>query len=85
MRLVGPAGGAIPVRALLVNCAAQTTYSEGWSSHRRVSAVWLCSRDEPFPGGCVGVNVDRLIADTERCLTELERIGTGGSSASTAG
>jgi hypothetical protein len=68
---LGPAGGAIPVRALLVNCPAQTTCSEGWSSHRRVCAVWLCSRDEPFQGGCVGVNVDRLIAGTERCPTEL--------------
>ena len=25
----------------------------------------------------MGVDADRLIADTERCLTELERIGDG--------
>jgi hypothetical protein len=32
----------------------------------------------------MGVDVDRLIADTERCLTELERVGdAGGSSGST--
>jgi predicted metal-dependent hydrolase len=30
---------------------------------------------EPFRGGCMGVDVDRLIADTERCLAELERAG----------
>lgn len=30
---------------------------------------------EPFRGGCMGVDVDRLIADTDRCLAELERIG----------
>jgi predicted metal-dependent hydrolase len=28
---------------------------------------------EPFRGGCFGVDVDRLVADTERCLRELER------------
>ena len=28
---------------------------------------------EPFRGGCMGVDVDRLIADTERCLAQLER------------
>jgi hypothetical protein len=33
---------------------------------------------EPFRGGCMGVDVDRLIADTERCLRELERVGDGG-------
>jgi predicted metal-dependent hydrolase len=33
---------------------------------------------EPFRGGCMGVDVDRLIADTERCLAELERVGDGG-------
>jgi uncharacterized protein len=33
---------------------------------------------EPFRRGCMGVDVDRLIADTERCLTELERVGAGG-------
>jgi uncharacterized protein len=33
---------------------------------------------EPFRGGCMGVDVDRLIADTECCLTELERVGGGG-------
>jgi len=27
---------------------------------------------EPFRGGCMSVDVDRLIADTERCLTELD-------------
>jgi hypothetical protein len=27
---------------------------------------------EPFRRGCMGVDVDRLIADTERCLRELE-------------
>jgi uncharacterized protein len=30
---------------------------------------------EPFRGGCMGVEVDRLIADIDRCLTELERVG----------
>ena len=33
---------------------------------------------EPFRRGCMGVDVDRLIADTERCLTELDRVGDGG-------
>jgi uncharacterized protein len=33
---------------------------------------------EPFRRGCMGVDVDRLIADTERCLAELERVGAGG-------
>lgn len=32
---------------------------------------------EPFRGGCMGVDVDRLIADTECCLIELERVGDG--------
>jgi hypothetical protein len=32
---------------------------------------------EPFRRGCMGVDVDRLIADTERCLTELVRVGAG--------
>jgi uncharacterized protein len=26
---------------------------------------------EPFREGCMGVDVDRLVAETERCLTEL--------------
>ena len=30
---------------------------------------------EAFSGGCMGVDVDRLVADTERCLRELERVG----------
>jgi predicted metal-dependent hydrolase len=30
---------------------------------------------EPFRGGCMAVDVDRLIADTGRCLAELERVG----------
>ena len=30
---------------------------------------------EPFRGGCMEVDVDRLVADTERCLAELERVG----------
>jgi uncharacterized protein len=33
---------------------------------------------EPFRSGCMGVDVDRLIVDTERCLRELERVGAGG-------
>jgi hypothetical protein len=33
---------------------------------------------EPFRRGRMGVDVDRLIADTERCLTELERVGAEG-------
>src|SRR2546423_492082 len=33
---------------------------------------------EPFNGGCMGVDVDRLVADTERCLAELERVGVDG-------
>jgi hypothetical protein len=32
---------------------------------------------EPFRGGCMNVDVDRLIAATERCLEELERAGVG--------
>jgi predicted metal-dependent hydrolase len=32
---------------------------------------------EPFRGGCMGVDVDRLIADTDRCVLELERVGNG--------
>jgi predicted metal-dependent hydrolase len=32
---------------------------------------------EPFRRGCMGVDVGRLIADTERCLAELERVGDG--------
>ena len=30
---------------------------------------------EPFAGGCMGVDVDRLVAETERCDEELERVG----------
>jgi predicted metal-dependent hydrolase len=30
---------------------------------------------EPFRSGCMEVDVDRLVADTERCLAELERVG----------
>jgi uncharacterized protein len=30
---------------------------------------------EPFAGGCMDVDVDRLVADTERCVAELERAG----------
>src|SRR5256714_9449985 len=33
---------------------------------------------EPFEGGCMEVDVDRLVADTERCLAELARIGDDG-------
>ena len=33
---------------------------------------------EPFKPGCMKVDVDRLVADTERCLAELERVGVGG-------
>ena len=33
---------------------------------------------EPFRGGCMNVDVDRLVAATERCLVELERAGDGG-------
>jgi hypothetical protein len=33
---------------------------------------------EPFRGGCMGVDVSRLIADSERCLSELERVGDDG-------
>ena len=33
---------------------------------------------EPFKGGCMSVDVDRLIADTERCLAELDRVGDDG-------
>jgi predicted metal-dependent hydrolase len=32
---------------------------------------------EPFKGGCMRVDVDRLVADTERCLGEVERVGDG--------
>ncbi|MGA2926660.1 MAG: DUF309 domain-containing protein [Solirubrobacteraceae bacterium] len=32
----------------------------------------------PFKLGCMAVDVDRLVADTERCLAELERVGAGG-------
>ena len=35
----------------------------------------------PFRGGCMNVDVDRLIADTERCLDELERTGVTGTHA----
>src|SRR4051794_20337840 len=30
---------------------------------------------EPFRGGCMNVDVDRLVAATERCIDELERVG----------
>jgi uncharacterized protein len=30
---------------------------------------------EPFKGGCMGVDVDRLVADTEACTAALERGG----------
>src|SRR3954468_15674673 len=30
---------------------------------------------EPFRGGCMNVDVDRLVAATERCIDELERGG----------
>ncbi len=33
---------------------------------------------EPFRGGCMNVDVDRLIGATERCLKELERVGDRG-------
>jgi predicted metal-dependent hydrolase len=33
---------------------------------------------QPFGGGCMRVDVDRLIADTRRCLAELERVGDDG-------
>jgi uncharacterized protein len=33
---------------------------------------------EPFKGGCMRVDVDRLVADVERCLAELERVGVDG-------
>ena len=28
---------------------------------------------EPFKGGCMGIDVDRLVADTEACAAALER------------
>jgi hypothetical protein len=34
---------------------------------------------QPFRDGCMGVDVDRLIGDTERCLAELERTGVTGT------
>ncbi len=33
---------------------------------------------EPFKLGCMKVDVDRLVADTQRCLAELERVGVAG-------
>lgn len=33
---------------------------------------------QPFRGGCMNVDVDRLLADTERCLAELDRTGVDG-------
>src|SRR4051812_18478515 len=30
---------------------------------------------EPFRGGCMNVDVDCLVAATERCIDELERVG----------
>jgi uncharacterized protein len=33
---------------------------------------------EPFRGGCMNVDVDRLIDATELCLEELDRVGHGG-------
>src|SRR5438093_3702722 len=40
-------------------------------------ALWRrgISNLEPFRGGCMNVDVDRLVAATERCLEELERVG----------
>ena len=36
---------------------------------------------ESFRPACMGVDVDALIADTQRCLTELDRIGVTGTEA----
>jgi predicted metal-dependent hydrolase len=33
---------------------------------------------EPFRQGCLGVDVQRLVTDTHRCLAELERVGDDG-------
>jgi uncharacterized protein len=43
-------------------------------------ALWLRGIGylEPFRGGCMNVDVDRLVAATKRCLAELERVGDGG-------
>ena len=43
-------------------------------------ALWLRGMGylEPFAGGCMNVDVDRLVAATERCLAELERVGDDG-------
>jgi uncharacterized protein len=43
-------------------------------------ALWLrgISYLEPFAGGCMNVDVDRLVADTQRCLAELTRVGDEG-------
>jgi len=32
---------------------------------------------EPFRGGCMNVDVDRLVAETERCVEELDGVGDG--------
>ena len=44
------------------------------------SALWSrgISYLEPFRGGCMNVDVDRLIASTELCVQELERVGDHG-------
>src|SRR6266508_3604957 len=34
---------------------------------------------EPFRDGCMNVDVDRLIRDTELCLAEMERTGVTGT------
>ena len=43
-------------------------------------ALWRRGIDylEPFRGGCMNVDVDRLVAATERCVEELDRVGDGG-------
>lgn len=43
-------------------------------------SLWLRGIEylEPFRGGCMKVDVDRLVAATERCVAELERVGDDG-------
>ena len=50
---------------------------DNWQGARR---LWLrgISYLEPFKGGCMSIDVDRLVADTKRCVAELERGGAGG-------